>query len=93
MEQTSERNSIRAVLEHLPILISGREYELRLIDVTQRVDGGAMVNIAVVGTAQTLQLNVSGELLQDPIGLRLRATYFLRQMMTGSIGSRTTVCG
>jgi hypothetical protein len=89
VEQTSECNSIRAVLEYPPVLIRDREYELRLIDVTQQVDGGATVNIAVVGTPQTIQLNVSGKLLQDPIALRLRAAYFLRQMMSGKMSTRT----
>jgi hypothetical protein len=79
-QQTSEHISIRSVLERRPIMIRDREYALRLIEITKNADGGATVTIAVEGKVQPLQLNVSSELLHDPIALRLRAAYFLRQM-------------
>jgi hypothetical protein len=79
-EQTSEHVSIRNVLERRPIMIRDREYALRLIEITEDANGGATVTIAVEGKAQPLQLNVSSDLLHDPIALRLRAAYFLRQM-------------
>jgi hypothetical protein len=79
-QQTSEHLSIRTVLERRPIMIRDREYALRLIEITKNADGGATVTIAVEGKVQPLLLNVSNELLNDPIALRLRAAYFLRQM-------------
>jgi hypothetical protein len=79
-DQTSGHISIRNVLERRPIMIRDREYTLRLIDITMDVEGGATVTIAVEGKAQPLQLNVTSDLFHDPIALRLRAAYFLRQM-------------
>jgi hypothetical protein len=69
-------------IERRAVTLDDREYELRLVGISEDADGGATVAITISGMADVLRFGASKELLDDPIALRLRAVFFLRRLVS-----------
>jgi hypothetical protein len=76
---------VRKAIEDRAAVIDEARYELRVVGITEHPDGGVRLVIAISGRTGQLQIDVSENLLHDPIAVRQRVVHFVRQILTGHL--------
>jgi len=76
-----DERRIRDVIENWTMKVGGEEYQLRLVGFSETPNKAVMLAIAIDGTNERLQLQLSDDLRRDPIALRQRVVYFARRIV------------
>ena len=79
-----DEGAVRDVIESRAIKVGNEEYRLRLVGFSETPNKAVMLAIAIQGTEERLQLQVSDDLQTDAIALRQRIVYFAKRIVNST---------
>ena len=77
-----DEGRVRDVIESQMVKVGRRYYQLRLVGLSETPNNAVMLALAIAGTDERLQLQLSDHLRRDPIALRQRVVYFVKRIVT-----------
>ena len=83
-EGTLDDDRLRDLIESRTIQVGNEEHRLWLVGFSQTPNNGALLAIAISGTDERLQLQLSDDLRRDPIALRQRVVYFAKRIVNAT---------
>src|SRR5262245_11304468 len=80
-----DESRVRDVIESRTVKVGDEEHRLWLVGFSTTPNDGALLAIAISGTDERLQLQVSDDLRRDPIALRQRVVYFAKRVVNHDV--------
>lgn len=77
-----DERGFRDAIEGRTLRVGAEEYRLRLVGLSETPNNAVLLAIAVGGTDERIQLQLSDDLRRDPIALRQRVVYFAKRIVT-----------
>lgn len=83
-EPTLDHDDLRDLIESRTIQVGNEEHRLWLVGLSKTANNGTLLAIAISGTDERLQLQLSDDLRHDPIALRQRVVYFAKRLVNNT---------
>jgi hypothetical protein len=79
-----DEGRLRALIENRTVKVGAEAYQLRLVGLSETPNRAVMLAIAIDGTDERVQLQLSDDLRYDPIALRQRVVYLAQRIVTAT---------
>lgn len=77
-----DESRLRDLIESRTVRVGAAEHQLRLVGLSETPNNAVLLAIAIGGTDERLQLQLSDSLSHDPIALRQRIVYFVKRIVS-----------